>query len=84
MLRLSKKTDYALIALKNLASSPPGTSSSAREIAARYDIVHGQGSAEARQGRAARVASGDARGLSAWPSGADISIADVIQTIADP
>ena len=38
MLRLSKKTDYALIALKDLASSPPGTSSSAREIAARYDV----------------------------------------------
>jgi Rrf2 family protein len=38
MLRLSKKTDYALIALKDLASSPPGTSSSAREIAMRYDI----------------------------------------------
>jgi len=38
MLRLSKKTDYALMALKDLASSPPRTSSSAREIAARYDI----------------------------------------------
>jgi len=35
MLRLSKKTDYALIALKDLASSPAGASSSAREIAAR-------------------------------------------------
>jgi Rrf2 family protein len=38
MLRLSKKTDYALIALKDLASDPPGTSMSAREIAARFDI----------------------------------------------
>ena len=38
MLRLSKKADYALIALKDLASKPEGTSSSAREIAARFDI----------------------------------------------
>ena len=38
MLRLSKKTDYALIALKDLASKPQGTSSSAREIAGRFDI----------------------------------------------
>ncbi len=38
MLRLSKKADYALIALKDLASKSEGTSSSAREIAARFDI----------------------------------------------
>lgn len=38
MLRLSKKADYALMALKELASKPAGTSSSAREIAARFDI----------------------------------------------
>ena len=38
MLRLSKKTDYALIALKHLALNPQGISSSAREIAACYDV----------------------------------------------
>ena len=38
MLRLSKKTDYALIALTDLASGPHGASSSAREIAARHKI----------------------------------------------
>jgi len=38
MLRLSKKTDYALIALKDLASSDREMSCSAREIASRYDI----------------------------------------------
>ena len=36
MLRLSKKTDYALIALKDLATEPD--SSSARGVASRYDI----------------------------------------------
>ena len=38
MLRLSKKTDYALIALKDLASRTTGASSSARDIAGRYNI----------------------------------------------
>jgi Rrf2 family protein len=39
MLRLSKKSDYALIAMKHLATrSDGGTSSSAREISEAYDI----------------------------------------------
>src|SRR2546430_16236167 len=38
MLRLSKKADYALIAMKHLAQKRDGASSSAREIAASYDI----------------------------------------------
>ena len=38
MLRLSKKTDYALMAMKHLASDPRRRTASAREIAERYDI----------------------------------------------
>ena len=38
MLRLSKKADYALIAMKHLAQKQDATSASAREIAAAYDI----------------------------------------------
>src|SRR4029079_10754067 len=38
MLRLSKKADYALIAMKHLALRGDRGSSSAREIAAMYDI----------------------------------------------
>jgi Rrf2 family protein len=38
MLRLSKKADYALIAMRHLAGSEPGSSSSAREIAESYAI----------------------------------------------
>ena len=38
MLRLSKKADYALIALKDLAAADIGASSSAREIAERYNV----------------------------------------------
>jgi Rrf2 family protein len=38
MLRLSKKTDYALMAMKHLASDPGRRAASAREIAEAYDI----------------------------------------------
>ena len=39
MLRLSKKSDYALIAMKHLATRPDGgASSSAREISESYEI----------------------------------------------
>lgn len=38
MLRLSKRADYALIAMKHLAQRQDAASASAREIAAAYDI----------------------------------------------
>ena len=38
MLRLSKKADYALMAMKHLATRPDAPSASAREIAEQYDI----------------------------------------------
>ena len=38
MLRLSKKADYALIAMKHLAQRQDAVSASAREIAGAYDI----------------------------------------------
>ena len=38
MLRLSKKTDYALMAMKHLASDPERRAATAREIAEHYDI----------------------------------------------
>jgi Rrf2 family protein len=38
MLRLSKKADYALMAMKHLAMRSDGASASAREIAESYDI----------------------------------------------
>ena len=34
----SKKADYALMAMKHLATRPDGASASAREIAEQYDI----------------------------------------------
>src|SRR5438876_3152581 len=38
MLRLSKKADYALMAMKHLAADAPHGTASAREIAERYGI----------------------------------------------
>src|SRR5688572_21368956 len=38
MLRLSKKSDYALISMKHLATRSDASSSSAREISESYDI----------------------------------------------
>ena len=38
MLRLSKKADYGLIAMRHLALLPETLASSAREIAEQYDI----------------------------------------------
>ena len=38
MLRLSKKTDYGLLALQHLATEAPSGVASVRTIAARYDI----------------------------------------------
>ncbi len=38
MVKLSKKTDYALMAMKHLASDPRRRAASAREIAETYDI----------------------------------------------
>ena len=87
MLRLSKKTDYALIALKDLASGPPGASSSAREIAARYNIpVELMAKVLQRLVRAGLLMStqGTRGGYTLSRSSASISVGDVIQAIDGP
>ena len=87
MLRLSKKTDYALIALKDLASSPSATSCSAREIAARYDIpVELMAKVLQRLARRGLLEShqGTRGGYKLSRPPARISVADVIQAIDGP
>ena len=86
MLRLSKKTDYALIALKDLASSA-GTSCSAREIAARYDIpVELMAKVLQRLARRGLLEShqGTRGGYRLSRPANRISVADVIQAIDGP
>ena len=87
MLRLSKKADYALIALKDLASSPPDASSSAREIAARYNVpVELMAKVLQRLARHGLLAShqGMRGGYHLARPAAHISVADVVQAIDGP
>ena len=87
MLRLSKKADYALIALTDLASSPSQTSSSAREIAERYDVpVELMAKILQRLAKLGMVAShhGTRGGYYLSRLASQISVADVIQSIDGP
>src|SRR5512138_840264 len=87
MLRLSKKSDYALIAMKHLATRPDAGSASAREIAEQYDIPI-ELLAKVLQRLARRGLLTSQQGTRGGyrlsrPSGA-ISVADVIQAIDGP
>ncbi len=87
MLRLSKKTDYALIALKDLASSAPHASSSARGIAERYDIpVELMAKVLQRLSKRGLLVShqGTRGGYQLSRPATKISVADVIQAIDGP
>ena len=88
MLRLSKKADYALIAMKHLAIHTGGVSStSAREIAAQYDIpIELMAKVLQRLVRSGLLAStqGTRGGYTLQRSSSSISVADVIQAIDGP
>lgn len=87
MLRLSKKSDYALIAMKHLASQADRGAASAREIAQQYEIpVELLAKVLQRLVRRGLLMSlqGTRGGYRlARPAGA-ISVADVIQAIDGP
>src|SRR5438093_13537934 len=90
MLRLSKKADYALIAMKHLAlrgDRAPAGSSSAREIAELYDIpIELMAKVLQRLVRGGLLAShqGTRGGYQLARIPAQISVADVIQAIDGP
>ena len=87
MLRLSKKADYALIAMKHLAVRPDAASASAREIAEHYDIpVELMAKVLQRLARRGRVAShhGTRGGYRLSRAASIISVADIIQAIDGP
>ena len=86
MLRLSKKADYALIAMKHLAVHDPGVSS-AREIAEHYNIpVELLAKVLQRLVRRGLLSSqqGTRGGYQLARPPAQISVADVIQAIDGP
>ena len=87
MLRLSKKADYALMAMKHLALRGDRGSSSAREIAGLYDIpIELLAKVLQRLVRRGLLAShqGTRGGYQLVRSPSQISVADVIQAIDGP
>jgi FeS assembly SUF system regulator len=88
MLRLSKKADYALIAMKHLAQKASGASStSARDIAEQYDIpIELMAKVLQRLVRTGLLVStqGTRGGYTLSRASRSISIADVIQAIDGP
>ena len=87
MLRLSKKADYALMAMKHLAQNSSATSTSAREIAEQYDIpIELMAKVLQRLVRIGLLAStqGTRGGYTLGRPPAAISVADVIEAIDGP
>ena len=87
MLRLSKKADYALIAMKHLALKAGAPSTSAREIAEQYDIpIELLAKVLQRLVRTGLLAStqGTRGGYTLSRPPKSISVADVIQAIDGP
>jgi Rrf2 family protein len=88
MLRLSKKSDYALISMKHLATrSDGGASASAREISEAYDIpLELLAKVLQRLVRARLLVSvqGTRGGYRLGRSAQLISVADVIQAVDGP
>jgi Rrf2 family protein len=87
MLRLSKKADYALMAMKHLATRTDAGSASAREIAEAYDIpIELMAKVLQRLVRSGLLSShqGTRGGYRLARGPAAISVADIIQAIDGP
>jgi len=88
MLRLSKKADYALMAMKHLARKPDASAStSAREIAEQYDIpIELMAKVLQRLARSGLLTShqGTRGGYTLSRTTGSISVADIIQAIDGP
>jgi FeS assembly SUF system regulator len=87
MLRLSKKADYALMAMKHLANRPDAASASAREIAEQYDIpIELMAKVLQRLARHRLLTShqGTRGGYRLARASCAISVADIIEAIDGP
>lgn len=90
MITLTRKTEYALIALTHLAHEAKGTSSgccSAREIASRYGVPLAllmNVLKQLAQGGLAKSSRGPQGGYSLAKSPDDISLVDIMSTIEGP
>ena len=87
MLRLSKKADYALIAMKHLAQAGAASSTSAREIAEQYNIpIELMAKVLQRLVRTGLLVStqGTRGGYALVRQPAELTVADIIQAIDGP
>jgi Rrf2 family protein len=87
MLRLSKKADYALMAMRHLALNSGAPAACAREIAEQYDIpIELMAKVLQRLVRAGLLVStqGTRGGYTLRRPSASITVADVIQAIDGP
>jgi FeS assembly SUF system regulator len=87
MLRLSKKADYALLAMRHLAANGDRVSFSARELAESYDIpaeLLAKVLQKLVRGRLLESHQGIRGGYGLARSAAAISVADVIQAVDGP
>jgi Rrf2 family protein len=87
MLRLSKKADYALMAMKHLATHTDAASTSARAIAEEYNIpIELMAKVLQRLARRGLLAShqGTRGGYTISKAPSSISVADIIQAIDGP
>jgi FeS assembly SUF system regulator len=87
MLRLSKKADYALMAMKHLAQKSGVSSTSAREIAEQYDIpIELMAKVLQRLARRGLLTShqGTRGGYRLGRASSAISVAEIIQAIDGP
>lgn len=86
MLRLSKKTDYALLAMRHLAANDRGAVS-ARELAETYDIpaeLLAKVLQKLVRGRLLESHQGIRGGYALARPAAEMSVADVIQAVDGP
>jgi len=87
MLRLSKKTDYALLAMRHLAANSDRGSVSARELAEAYDIppeLLAKVLQKLVRGRLLESQQGLRGGYALARPASSMSVADVIQAIDGP
>ncbi len=87
MLRLSKKTDYALLAMRHLAANADRGSASARELAETYNIpaeLLAKVLQKLVRGRLLVSQQGIRGGYALARPAAGMSVADVIQAVDGP
>ena len=87
MLRLSKKADYALLAMRHMASRPDRSAVSARELAEAYDLppeLLAKVLQKLVRGRLLTSIQGIRGGYGLARPAGSITVADVIQAVDGP